>query len=341
MIMIAFHNDPAIKARCIARIQAHRRVGNLIQRCGWKNGRGSPVGCTLDALDYVRYQAEFGIPEVLARLEDVIFDGLPARAAMSWPDQFLKAVPVGGDLSRVGWQILHWLLTDIPIQACLSDDSGFTDKMTGVEGADEVVDMEGEAAIVADIIEPLTRGEPANLDDIESYLPITAPLHAVKELEDELLEAEGALTDAKEAISAAWAEREEAETEADIAAEAAWDVEDLKRVLEVARAEEDAWNYSGKRISVIVGTAHEVLIAWTAEVTAGCEMELVTAKSEVARKMAESVKRSVEALDFNWVEVANKLLELVGRQAVPQDKQVLALSPDPFGLSDLDLETPF
>jgi non-ribosomal peptide synthetase component F len=49
---------------------------------------------------------------MLAWLEDVIFEGLPNRLAKTWPERFLSSIAPGRDLSPVGWQFLHWLLTE-------------------------------------------------------------------------------------------------------------------------------------------------------------------------------------------------------------------------------------
>ena len=46
---------------------------------------------------------------MLARLEDGIFENLPDDLAMTWPQRFLEAIPVGADLSQVGDKFLHWL----------------------------------------------------------------------------------------------------------------------------------------------------------------------------------------------------------------------------------------
>src|SRR5262245_12543415 len=54
---------------------------------------------------------------MLARLEDCIFDGLPNEQAMAWPERFMGTIAPGSDLSRVGWQFLHWLLTESGIGA--------------------------------------------------------------------------------------------------------------------------------------------------------------------------------------------------------------------------------
>ena len=87
--MQAFHNDPAVKAKYLARVRMHREADHLTQGVGWEsNGvtRGCAVGCTLEAYDHRRYPIELGLPEWLARLEDRIFEGLPHADALSWPE---------------------------------------------------------------------------------------------------------------------------------------------------------------------------------------------------------------------------------------------------------------
>ena len=55
---------------------------------------------------------ELGIPRLLARLEDGIFEGLPFEVAKEWPEKFLEAINVGADLSDVWPKFAVWLLTD-------------------------------------------------------------------------------------------------------------------------------------------------------------------------------------------------------------------------------------
>ena len=99
--MQAYHNDPAIKAKYIARIRAHRAADDLIKGTGWNNGKGCAIGCTLESYDHARYPIELGLPEWLARLEDRIFEGLPTAQAMEFPERLLAAIPVGTDLDPV------------------------------------------------------------------------------------------------------------------------------------------------------------------------------------------------------------------------------------------------
>ena len=148
--MLAYHNDPAIKSKLLADLQAHADADRLVKGQYWENGKGCAVGCTLHSLgvdgaasNHAEYETRLGIPQMLARLEDTIFEGLPNADAMQWPMRFSAAITPGADLSRVGWKWLHWLLTD---------------------GLPRVNDVAATAAIkqCADALLPLTRGEPVD-----------------------------------------------------------------------------------------------------------------------------------------------------------------------------------
>ena len=110
--MLAFHGDKAIKSKYLRRVVAHRRADELIRGVGWEDGRGCAVGCTLNQYSHSQYQIELGIPEVIAHLEDNLFESLPEKLAMTWPSRFLRAIPVGADLSMVWCRFSLWLLTD-------------------------------------------------------------------------------------------------------------------------------------------------------------------------------------------------------------------------------------
>jgi len=117
--MQAFHGDPTIKARYLDRLQQERTAGAIRQRRDtesdteiWMLGQGSAVGCTIQANDYTLYESQLGIPTALAYLEDCLFQGLPKKQAMRWPEAFLSTIRVRADLARVGDQFLVWTLVD-------------------------------------------------------------------------------------------------------------------------------------------------------------------------------------------------------------------------------------
>jgi hypothetical protein len=98
--LLAYHNDPAVKARYQARFAEHRAADQVVQGTVFENGRGCFVGCTLHAYDHSRFPIELGWPEWLAHLADAIFEGLPRTEAPQFGTDLLAAVPVGADLDR-------------------------------------------------------------------------------------------------------------------------------------------------------------------------------------------------------------------------------------------------
>jgi len=111
-MLIAYHGREADKIKILRQLADHRAADELVQGYGyWRSGRGCAVGCTLHSNDHMEYEVRFGIPVAIARLEDVIFEGLPVDLARAWPERLMTAVRPGSDLSRVHWHLLDWLLT--------------------------------------------------------------------------------------------------------------------------------------------------------------------------------------------------------------------------------------
>jgi hypothetical protein len=111
-MMLSYHSDPAVKARYLARVEGHAAADEIIKGQYWEAGKGCAVGCTVHGASHDDFEHELGIPQMLAWLEDVIFEGLPNRVAKTWPERFLVSIAPGKDLSRIGWRLLHWLLTE-------------------------------------------------------------------------------------------------------------------------------------------------------------------------------------------------------------------------------------
>ncbi len=110
--MLSYHSDAAIKAKYLARVAAHADADEIIKGHYWEGGKGCAVGCTVHGDAHQAYERELGVPQMLAWLEDLIFEGLPNRLAKTWPERFLASISPGKDLSPVGWRFLHWLLTE-------------------------------------------------------------------------------------------------------------------------------------------------------------------------------------------------------------------------------------
>ena len=112
--MNAWLNDPELKARIVAQVQAHYDADEIVQGKYWEGGKGCAVGCILHDRDggHSRFPGEFGIPGELARLVDSVFEGLSKAHAKELPLRFVTAIPVGADLSMVIPRFLVWLLMD-------------------------------------------------------------------------------------------------------------------------------------------------------------------------------------------------------------------------------------
>ena len=148
-ILTAYHGKPATKAMYLKRLRAHAKSDELVQGTGWADGKGCAIGCAFHTYDHAAGESLSGIPQMVLRLEDVIFEGLPNELAMKWPVRFMSAIKPGADLGRVGWLFLHWTLTDPAV------NPGITHPMVA-----------GAVRQCADIVWRIAAGEdPASLEN--------------------------------------------------------------------------------------------------------------------------------------------------------------------------------
>ena len=115
--MRAFHNDKSIKDKYIQRVKEHIELDEIVKGVYFEDGepgkrRMCGVGCTIHSDEHSAYETELGIPEILARLEDRIFENIPDELAKTWPLRFLESINIGADLSKVWPKFAIFLLTD-------------------------------------------------------------------------------------------------------------------------------------------------------------------------------------------------------------------------------------
>ncbi len=121
--MIAFHGDPKLKKMMVEEIKWHQKQDKIVQGSYALNGKFCAVGCSIESLnrklgktynhsDHSVYEEALGIPRIIAKLEDRLFERLEKEDALKFPLQFIKAVPVGADLSMVWPKFALWLLVD-------------------------------------------------------------------------------------------------------------------------------------------------------------------------------------------------------------------------------------
>ena len=122
--MIAYHGSAELKEQMVAAAVRHRELEILAKGCGyWDGSNGCAVGCSIETVNRLRgenydhddhgaFEPALGVPYVLARLQDGLFESLPAEHRQAWPERFFAAIPVGADLSGVGDRFMHYLLVD-------------------------------------------------------------------------------------------------------------------------------------------------------------------------------------------------------------------------------------
>jgi len=132
--VIAFHGDSKIKSLYVDRVQAHAIADEIVHGTYWQHGKGCAVGCTIHSPEHRRYETELGIPMILARLEDRIFEGMQNGDSKEFPLRFISAIEPGADLSLVWYQFAHWFLVD--------PDDGFI-KFATTEKTKEAVNLVG------------------------------------------------------------------------------------------------------------------------------------------------------------------------------------------------------
>lgn len=112
MPLLSYHNNPKVKEHYLARVRAHRDAGEIVKGVYWKNGKGCGVGCTIHSSDIAAYETKLGLPMWLAKLEDVLFEGIENQEAKNFPLAFLEAIPVGVTLDHVRWQFCLFLMQE-------------------------------------------------------------------------------------------------------------------------------------------------------------------------------------------------------------------------------------
>jgi hypothetical protein len=111
---LSFNGDEAIKYRYFNRLRDHIERGNFRFSPVWESGKGSAVGCTIEADDVDTYADHLGIPIALASVLDnlVCFqdDDPTFRTSTDFALTWLNNIPVGVDLSPIPAVILCELL---------------------------------------------------------------------------------------------------------------------------------------------------------------------------------------------------------------------------------------
>jgi hypothetical protein len=142
----AFSYPGLDKVAFLAELQAHADADLIVKGTYWQDGKGCAVGCSLHSAavrlnlpagrvsfaDHASFETYLGIPQILARLEDRIFEGLPLAEAKLWPMQFAAAIAPGADLSGVWDKFAPWLLREIALPSVRAENTKVRDAIIAV-----------------------------------------------------------------------------------------------------------------------------------------------------------------------------------------------------------------
>ena len=113
--MLSFNNDPSLKALHVAQAEQHAAADMLMAGTfGAMDGdtfKGCYVGCFAHEIDpttgnyHEVVASNRGLPEWLVRLQDSMFEGLPAEDRPSFHVELARRIPVGVNLEPVQ----HWI----------------------------------------------------------------------------------------------------------------------------------------------------------------------------------------------------------------------------------------
>ena len=108
MTILTFTDTEVTKEDLLSELHKHAAADRFIQGAYWQEaGRGCAVGCTLHSFrpgqeaQHRLYEPLFGIPRMIAHIEDHVFELKNIKSAKRWPLEFAAAVPVGADLANL------------------------------------------------------------------------------------------------------------------------------------------------------------------------------------------------------------------------------------------------
>lgn len=110
--MKAFTNTTMTKEELLKELKWHQEQDNIIKGTYFEDGKGCAVGCSLESLgrkkkikidveDHSLYEEHFGIPEWLARVEDILFEGMSESRSKTFPYEFIDAINIGSNLNDI------------------------------------------------------------------------------------------------------------------------------------------------------------------------------------------------------------------------------------------------
>jgi len=120
----AFHNNRQIQLKFFDRAQEHYNADEIIKGVYWENGKGCMVGCMVHSNNHKDLEIQYGIPEWLGRLIDILFEGMKNVHSKEFFISFVKTITKYSFLGFENWQhIYHQLCVFMLEKICKNTDN--------------------------------------------------------------------------------------------------------------------------------------------------------------------------------------------------------------------------
>jgi hypothetical protein len=229
--MLTFKNDPTIKDALVSRMKKHIELDELVKGATGQDGKGCTVWCALNNGDmnhgynHAAFESILGLPEWLARLQDTIFEGLSVEDAKWFSSQWVTAIPVGRDITRVKWKFCAFIMKENIERVLLLDISDDLKKQV-VDAINGVLNIHTSAAETGIFSESAARS---------AWSAARSAAESAWSAESAARSAWSAWSAAESAESAAWSAARSAWSAARSAARSAWSAAYKRYAVELLR----------------------------------------------------------------------------------------------------------
>jgi hypothetical protein len=205
------------KAQFVAETKAHRQADRFIRGSYGESGDyACAVGCAIKSINklksldlstsnHLEYEAHLGIPEWVARLEDLLFENMSRDYHTNWPVNFAEAINEGSDLNQVKVPFIVYLMESNleSIRSCKYDEAANPEVKNAIDQTEKAILQMIEAQKSADKNAiSAARSAARSAAESAAWAAESAAWAAAESAESAARSAESA---ARSARSAAWA----------------------------------------------------------------------------------------------------------------------------------------
>lgn len=121
------------------RIIAHENADEVVRGKTWDGTKGCSIGCTLNDYSHSAYAAAGIGPEWLAKVQDVLFEGMSETKSRTWTSNIVLAIPdrLHGNINHPDWDKVKAQFLIVTLKSALKsfDHAKFPDVKAAIDGS--------------------------------------------------------------------------------------------------------------------------------------------------------------------------------------------------------------